>query len=75
RRRISALTHAAIEFGVIPRDWWFQPSWIDEPKAAAGRKKMQDQGIIYASSVSYRNMCRFNNGFFKHELLLLKYKR
>ncbi|KAJ7694489.1 glycolipid 2-alpha-mannosyltransferase-domain-containing protein [Mycena olivaceomarginata] len=35
---------------------------------------MEDQGIIYAGSVSYRNMCRFNSGFFfKHELLL-KYR-
>ncbi|KAJ6471216.1 glycosyltransferase family 15 protein [Mycena vulgaris] len=74
KKRISALTHAKIEFGVIPHDWWFQPSWIDEDKATEARKKMSEQGIIYADSVSYRNMCRFNSGFFfKHELLL-KYK-
>ncbi|KAJ7500510.1 glycosyltransferase family 15 protein [Mycena galericulata] len=74
KKRISALTHAPIEFGVIPHDWWFQPDWIDEEKATEGRKKMEEQGIIYAGSVSYRNMCRFNSGFFfKHELLL-KYK-
>jgi len=31
---------------------------------------MEKQRIIYAGSVSYRNMCRFNSGFFyKHELL------
>ncbi|KAJ6479973.1 glycosyltransferase family 15 protein [Mycena vitilis] len=72
--RISSLTRAPVEFGVIPHDWWFQPDWIDEEKATAGRKKMEEQGIIYAGSVSYRNMCRFNSGFFfKHELLL-KYK-
>jgi alpha 1,2-mannosyltransferase len=73
-RRISVLTHAPIEWGVIPHDWWFQPDWIDEEKATESRKKMEEQGIIYAGSVSYRNMCRFNSGFFfKHELLL-KYK-
>ncbi|KAJ7699463.1 nucleotide-diphospho-sugar transferase, partial [Mycena olivaceomarginata] len=72
--RISALSRAPMEFGVIPHDWWFQPDWIDETRAAAGREKMEDQGIIYAGSVSYRNMCRFNSGFFfKHELLL-KYR-
>ncbi|KAJ7896787.1 nucleotide-diphospho-sugar transferase [Mycena olivaceomarginata] len=59
KKRISALSRAPMEFGVIPHDWWFQ---------------MEDQGIIYAGSVSYRNMCRFNSGFFfKHELLL-KYR-
>ncbi|KAJ6630475.1 alpha-1,2-mannosyltransferase [Mycena sp. CBHHK59/15] len=74
KKRISVLTKAPVEFGVIPHDWWFQPEWIDEGRAAEGRKKMEEQGIIYAASVSYRNMCRFNSGFFfKHELLL-KYK-
>ncbi|KAJ7932844.1 glycosyltransferase family 15 protein [Mycena leptocephala] len=74
KKRISAITNAPIEFGVIPHDWWFQPDWIDEAKATEGRKKMSEQGIIYADSVSYRNMCRFNSGFFfKHEMLL-KYK-
>ncbi|CAK5265628.1 unnamed protein product [Mycena citricolor] len=71
KKRVSAVTRAPVSFGVIPRDWWYQPDWIDETKATAGRKKMEDQGIIYAGSVSYRNMCRFNSGFFfKHELLL-----
>ncbi|KAJ7736012.1 glycosyltransferase family 15 protein [Mycena maculata] len=70
KKRISALTHAPVHFGIIPHDWWFQPDWIDEEKATEGRKKMEEQGIIYAGSVSYRNMCRFNSGFFfKHELL------
>ncbi|KAF7359002.1 Glycosyltransferase family 15 protein [Mycena sanguinolenta] len=46
------------------------PDWIDEARATAARKAMEEQGIIYAGSVSYRNMCRFNSGFFfKHELL------
>ncbi|KAF7353960.1 Glycosyltransferase family 15 protein [Mycena venus] len=74
KKRISVLSNAPMEFGVIPHDWWFQPDWIDEDRAAAGRKKMEEQGIIYAGSVSYRNMCRFNSGFFfKHEMLM-KYK-
>ncbi|KAJ7221311.1 glycosyltransferase family 15 protein [Mycena pura] len=74
KKRISVLTNAPIEFGVIPRDAWFQPDWIDEEKATEGRKKMEEQGIIYAGSVSYRNMCRFNSGFFFKHDLLLKYK-
>ncbi|KAJ7740301.1 glycosyltransferase family 15 protein [Mycena metata] len=74
KKRISALTRAPIEFGVIPHDWWFQPDWIDESRATEGRKKMEEQGIIYAGSVSYRNMCRFNSGFFFRHELLAKYR-
>ncbi|KAF7794142.1 hypothetical protein EIP86_005273 [Pleurotus ostreatoroseus] len=61
-------------FGQIPHDHWYQPDWIDEKKAEAGRDKMVKDNIIYGGSVSYRNMCRFNSGFFYRHPLLLKYK-
>lgn len=51
-----------MEFGLIPKEHWFQPDWIDEKKAQAGREKMVEKNIIYGGSVSYRNMCRFNSG-------------
>lgn len=60
--RVGMLTNANVSFGLIPHDHWFQPDWIDEEKASAGRFKMMMQGIIYAGSVPYRNMCRFNSG-------------
>ena len=60
--RLSVLTSAKMEFGVIPHDHWFQPSSIDEAKAKASRDKMVEKNIIYGGSVSYRNMCRFNSG-------------
>ncbi|KII88494.1 glycosyltransferase family 15 protein [Plicaturopsis crispa FD-325 SS-3] len=70
KERVSILTKAPISFGLVPKDHWVQPDWIDEEKASAGRFKMMMQRIIYAGSVSYRNMCRFNSGFFyRHELL------
>ncbi|KZT22765.1 glycosyltransferase family 15 protein [Neolentinus lepideus HHB14362 ss-1] len=70
KKRISVITTTPVSFGRIPHDHWFQPSWIDEGKASAGRKKMEDDGVIYGGSLSYRNMCRFNSGFFyRHELL------
>lgn len=47
-RRVSVLTDAPISFGVVPREHWYQPDWIDEGKAQAGRNKMLFQGIIYA---------------------------
>jgi len=35
---------------LIPHDDWFQPDWIDEEKAAAGRKKLEN--VIYGSECS-----------------------
>lgn len=61
-RRVSVLTTASISFGLIPRDHWYQPNWIDEAKAKESRDNMVEKNIIYGGSVSYRNMCRFNSG-------------
>lgn len=49
-RRISVLTTAKVEFGVIPREHWYQPDWIDEKKATASRNKMVAEDIIYGGS-------------------------
>jgi len=73
-KRVSVLTRAKIEFGQIPHDDWLQPSWIDENKATEGRTQMMNEGVIYGGSVSYRNMCRFNSGFFFKHQLLRKYR-
>ncbi|KAJ6496691.1 glycosyltransferase family 15 protein [Mycena vitilis] len=70
KQRVSVLTDAPVSFGLIPKEHWVQPDWIDEDRARRGRLKMMSQRIIYGGSVPYRNMCRFNSGFFfKHELL------
>lgn len=49
-RRISVLSSAPMEFGIIPRDHWDAPSWIDEQKAADARKKMEENNIIYGGT-------------------------
>ncbi|KAI1795770.1 glycosyltransferase family 15 protein [Ganoderma leucocontextum] len=72
--RISALTDSKVEFGLISKDQWLQPSWIDEEKATAARKDMLDHNVIYGGSVPYRNMCRYNSGFFYKHPLLAQYK-
>lgn len=72
KSRVTNVIDGEVEFGLIPHDDWFQPDWIDEEKAAAGRKKLEN--VIYGTSVSYRNMCRYNSRtFYKHELMQ-KYK-
>ncbi|KAJ7109390.1 glycosyltransferase family 15 protein [Mycena epipterygia] len=61
---------APVLFGLIPTEHWVQPDWIDENRARQGRLKLMNQRVIYGGSIPYRNMCRFNSGFFfKHELL------
>jgi len=74
KSRVRVLTDAPISFGVIPKEHWYQPDWIDENVAKAARRKMELQRIIYAGSVPYRNMCRFNSGFFYQHELLKNYK-
>ncbi|TFK38580.1 glycosyltransferase family 15 protein [Crucibulum laeve] len=74
KSRVSELTKAKIEFGLIPGEDWHQPDWIDEDLAKQGRDKLVADDVIYGGSVSYRNMCRFNSGFFFNQKLLQKYR-
>ncbi|KAJ7784885.1 glycosyltransferase family 15 protein [Mycena maculata] len=70
KQEITALTSAPVQFGLIPPEHWYQPSWIDESRASAARERMGKAHVIYGDSISYRNMCRFQSGFFfRHELL------
>ncbi|CAK5277907.1 unnamed protein product [Mycena citricolor] len=70
---VTALTRARVEFGLVPPEDWYQPSWIDENKASAVRERMKNT-VLYGDSVSYRNMCRFQSGFFFRHELLKKYR-
>lgn len=72
--RILTITDSEVQFGLIPHDHWYQPSWIDEDKASAARADMIKNNVIYGGSVPYRNMCRFNSGFFYRHELLKNYK-
>lgn len=71
--RVQTLTDSKIEFGLIPKEEWVQPEWIDEARATAARKDMMEKNVIYGGSVPYRNMCRFNSGVsyerLRHRLL------
>ncbi|KAK0240114.1 glycosyltransferase family 15 protein [Armillaria nabsnona] len=68
KSRVSELTDVDVKFGLIPQDHWYQPETIDEAKASDARADMMKNNVIYGGA--YRNMCRFNSGFFyRHELL------
>lgn len=66
KTRVRRVTNGTVEFGVIPREHWFQPDWINETRAEENRIKLSqvpgNWPIPYALSVPYRNMCRFNSG-------------
>ncbi|KAJ7253923.1 glycosyltransferase family 15 protein [Mycena rebaudengoi] len=74
KQSVGALTRNTIEFGLIPHEHWYQPDWIDEAKARAAREQMERDNVIYGGSVPYRNMLRFNAGFFHRHELLQKYR-
>ncbi len=57
---VSILTGAPVEFGVIARDHWYQPPWIDDDKAMEMRQ--MPTRILRCKVHRYRNMCRFNSG-------------
>ncbi|KAJ3842276.1 glycosyltransferase family 15 protein [Lentinula raphanica] len=67
-------TDAPVHFGLIPKEHWDQPAWIDEEKAQKSRQRLKEQNIIYGDSASYRNMCRFNSGYFFHHPLLQQFR-
>ncbi|OMJ29084.1 putative mannosyltransferase KTR3 [Smittium culicis] len=72
---IARSTESNTTFSLIPKDHWSIPKKIDLIKTERGFLKLKKENIIYATSMSYRHMCRFNSGFFyKHPLLeSLKY--
>lgn len=75
RTRIQkAFTSGTALFEQIPHEFWMYPDSIDQYKAAQGRAKLAEEGIIYGGSESYRHMCRFNSGFFYHLDTLADYR-
>ena len=59
-------TNSTIEFGLIPREHWDVPQWID-------KKKLNESIRTIGKSTGYSQMCRFNSGFFFRHELTLKY--
>ncbi|KAM0789293.1 hypothetical protein ACM66B_000133 [Microbotryomycetes sp. NB124-2] len=71
KRHTSTVASGVCTYGSIPREQWADHGdWIDEERAAKARQAMADKNVIYGDSVSYREMCRYQSGFFwRHELL------
>lgn len=76
--QVSALieqgSNAKISFGLIPKDHWSYPTWINQKKAEQCRADLGRRGTIYGGSESYRFMCRYFSGFFFRHPLLDEYE-
>ncbi|KAK9813855.1 hypothetical protein WJX73_002213 [Symbiochloris irregularis] len=70
RNRTSAATKAETLYGLIPKEHWSYPPWINPQEAATARRKMVANGVLYGGRESYHHMCRYFSGFFfRHPLL------
>lgn len=63
---IQKYTKSIIEFGLISKNEWSIPDFIDENKLKLSIEKLK-------FSVSYRHLCRYYSGFFWRHELTLKY--
>jgi alpha 1,2-mannosyltransferase len=44
------LTPSRVEFGVIPKEHWYQPDWIDKDKAQKEMDSMQRNNVKYGGT-------------------------
>lgn len=70
----KALVSGNTKYGLIPKEHWSFPDFIDQDKARKVREDMAERKIIYGDSTSYRHMCRFESGFFFRQPLMLDYE-
>ncbi|KAI3402556.2 KRE2 [Candida oxycetoniae] len=69
----TSIVSGKTKYGLVPKEHWSYPDWIDLQKAEDSRKTMKLNKIIYGDSESYRHMCRFESGFFWRNELLDEY--
>lgn len=69
----TAMASGRTQYGLIPSAHWDRPGWINETEFQERVSLMHERGVLYGGSISYRNMCRFNSGFFFRQALLDQY--
>ena len=70
KEEVSKLINAKITFGLVPKEHWSIPEWLDAKKVEERLEDMARRGVKYGKNLNYRHMCRFFSGlFFKHPLL------
>lgn len=69
----TAMASGKTQYAVIPAEDWDRPSWVNETLFEEALQLMEEKNILYGGSKSYRNMCRFNSGFFFRQKILDQY--
>ncbi|AEY95769.1 FACR251Cp [Eremothecium gossypii FDAG1] len=69
----SAMASGRTFYGLVPDEDWNTPRWIDPLRYEECLQDMLAKDVPYGGSRSYRNMCRFNSGFFFRQELLDNY--
>ncbi|ODV61525.1 mannosyltransferase YUR1 [Ascoidea rubescens DSM 1968] len=70
----SLATSGETQYGIIPQVDWNIPHWINLTKFEQNINDSIHNNIIYGFSKSYRNMCKFNSGYFMRQELLQNYE-
>jgi alpha 1,2-mannosyltransferase len=72
KKTVSSLTQSKVEFGLISKEHWSIPKWIDQDDLK--RKLQSSLGHMFRGTMmSYHHMCRYYSGFFFRHNLTLKY--
>ncbi|CCH62634.1 hypothetical protein TBLA_0H03530 [Henningerozyma blattae CBS 6284] len=70
----SALASGKTRYAKLSQEYWGLPDWIDEGVMKRGFEKLTAVNALYADSVPYRHMCRFQAGLVYNHPLLKEYK-
>ncbi|KAJ9083981.1 hypothetical protein DSO57_1028855 [Entomophthora muscae] len=70
RKGVEYEASSRVTFATVPEEDWNMPSWINSTLAGIKMKEMAGNGVPYAETVSYHNMCRYQSGkIFSHPAL------
>lgn len=72
-KQTTAMASGKTQYALIPSEDWDRPDTVDMDKFEERLKKMNEEGVLYGDSKSYRNMCRFNSGYFFRQKILDQY--
>lgn len=64
KKEITHVVSGDTIFTTIPKEYWQVPKHVDQKWMKSKLSQMKSEEVLYGDSISYRQMCRFNSGFF-----------
>lgn len=62
--KIEKLVSGDVIFTVIPKEYWQVPEFIDQDYMHQRLNHFTELDVMYGGNLAYRQMCRFNSGYF-----------